>query len=428
MSDFKHDKKILSELAKQVKDVASKPIQSERRENWRKLNSLKMARPMINVNYFMWWQEVYDDASTLKCIHPYARRAERDLLQALFHDRVGDDTVIEPWITIRCVYGAPYINTPDEGDMYYAINTWGLKFSKKEAPIEGGAWAFDPALKELDDFRKMVEPFHTIDEQKTVENFAYINEAIGNEIGVVVDRGPMIRTYCGSLLHDLCKLRGLEQMMMDIYDNPEWLHQVLDFMERGVHNLHAQCEKAGDLRLINTFNQTMTYCEELPDPSVDTNPVNRKQLWHYYEGQEFEHVSPGDTNEFCIEYHKKLATEYGMIAYGCCENLTKKIPYLQSIPNLRIIAVSPWANVSECAEQIGKEYVMSYRPSPAETLCNGFSKSNFKKYLKQGLRDAGSCNLEINLKDVLTIRKDVNALCEWVKVAQEIAHEHGSCR
>jgi hypothetical protein len=236
----------------------------------------------------------------------------------------------------------------------------------------------------------------------------------------------MIRTYSGSLLHDLCKLRGYEQMLLDVYENPEWLHQVLGFMAAGVRDLHEQCEKAGDLRLINTFNQTLTYCDELPDPSPDPKSVTRKQLWHFFEGQEFDCVSPKDTEEFCIAYHRMMAKEYGMIAYGCCENLTRKIPYLKRIPNLRIIAVTPWANVAECAEQIGPDYVMSYRPNPSEVISNGFDRQYVKRFLKNGLAQAKGCNVEINLKDVKTIRKDVGAMEEWVKTALEVAEEHVS--
>ena len=55
------------------------------------------------------------------------------------------------------------------------------------------------------------------------------------------------------------------------------------------------------------------------------------------------------------------------------EDLTNKIDMLRTIPNLRRIAVSPFANVRRCAEQIGTDYVMSYRPSPADMVSYGFN-------------------------------------------------------
>ncbi len=402
-------------------EIASKPKQRERRELWRKLNSLKMERPMVNVNKFMWWQELYPDADTLRCCDPACRETERYLLQCLLHDDLDDDTVIEPWVELRSIYGRPYITALDMGETYWAENAWGIAFKRRLSDMEFGAWAFDPAIVELDDAKKLVLPVHTIDEQKTMQRFDAVSEAIDGVMPVVMDRGPMIRTYCGSVIPDLCLLRGLEQVMFDMYDNPEWLHELLAFMTNGVKGLHAQAEQKGDLRLINQFNQTMPYCEDVADPSPDTAPVKRKQLWHYFEAQEFSSVSPEQYWEFAAQYHKTMAEEYALVAYGCCEDLTNVIPYLKRIPNLRSIAVSPWANVKKCAAQIGGDYVLSWRPNPADTLCNAFDADYVRATLKQGLEDARGCNVEINLKDAYTIRKDLASLKEWVRIAKELA-------
>ena len=418
--NYEKDRKRLRELARQVKDIADKPIQHERRELWRSLNSLKMKRPMVNVNGFMWWQEVYPDAAALQCKHPAAREVERNMLQTLFHDWIGDDTVIEPWVVLNSVYGPPYHNRPEMGDMFRVDNAWGIEYCLSDKPHPDGSWAFEPAIIDLDDVKKMIKPHHIIDEEKTAENFKYVNDAIGDILPVITDRGPMIRTYGGSIIHDLIILRGYNQVLYDLYDNPEWLHELLDFMTTGVKDLHKECEAGGDLRLINTFNQSMTYCEELPDPSPSERSATRKELWHFYEGQEFTCVSPQMTDEFCIQYHKILAGEYGLIAYGCCEDLTNKISFLKTIPNLRCIAVTPWADMDKCAEQIGKDYVYSWRPNPAATLCRGFDASFLRNVLKDGLKRTRGCNVEINLKDVKTVKHDINAVKEWVDVAMDI--------
>ncbi|HHW49228.1 MAG TPA: hypothetical protein GXX14_11535 [Clostridiaceae bacterium] len=416
----KNDRDVLRKLATQVMEIANKPKQKERRELWRKLNSLKMVRPMVNVNGFMWWEEVYPSEETLECQHPACREAEIYFRQCIFHDWIGDDTVIEPWVVLRSVYGAPYKNTPEMGDLYWCSNTWGVEFKRKPSPEKRGAWVFDPVIVELDDFKKMTKPVHIIDEEKTAEHFNAVNDLIGDIMPVIMDRGPMIRTYGGSILHDLCLLRGLEQVYIDMIENPEWLHEVLSFMTESVRDLHAQAEAAGDLRLINQFNQSMPYCEELEDPSPDTKPVKRKELWHFFEGQEFTCVSPEMTDEFAIRYHKILAEEYALCAYGCCEDLTNKIPYLKKIKNLRTVAVVPWADIEKCAEQIQGDYVFSWRPDPSSTLCNGFDADFLRKTLIDGLEKSRGCNVEINLKDVHTIRKDINAVKEWTRVAMEV--------
>ncbi|GAI58840.1 unnamed protein product [marine sediment metagenome] len=49
--------------------------------------------------------------------------------------------------------------------------------------------------------------------------------------------------------------------------------------------------------------------------------------------------------------------KFGLVAYGCCEDLTYKVDMLRQIPNLRRIAVPPFADAAKCAEQIGRDYV-----------------------------------------------------------------------
>lgn len=415
-----NDREILRPLAEQVRAIAEKPIQAERRELWRKLNSLKMVRPMVNVNKFMWYLELFP-LSDLQCTHPACRAVEIELRQRILQDYLGDDTVIEPFVIIRALYGSPYINTPEMGDLYYCKNSWGVEFNRHDSDEKGGAWAFEPTIKELDDFKKMIKPRHVIDEKTTAEYYDAASCCIGDILPIVVDRGPMIRNYGGSILHDLCQLRGYDQIFYDMVENPEWLHQVMEFMTIGVRDLHESCEKAGDLKISNTFNQTMTYCDELADPDASATPVKRKQLWHFFEGQEFDCVSPAMSEEFCFHYHRIMAKEYGMIAYGCCENLTNKISLLRKFDNLRIIAVTPWADIKKCAEQIGADYVISWRPNPSNTICNGFNRSELQKMFNAAKEYMSASNFEINLKDVKTIQKNLDNLKQWVDMAMNFA-------
>ena len=44
--------------------------------------------------------------------------------------------------------------------------------------------------------------------------------------------------------------------------------------------------------------------------------------------------------EFLFRYQLPIMEQAGLVAYGCCEDLTCKIDMLRQIPNLRRIAVS----------------------------------------------------------------------------------------
>ena len=74
--------------------------------------------------------------------------------------------------------------------------------------------------------------------------------------------------------------------------------------------------------------------------------------------QEFTTFGPDMFEEFMFNYQKPILERYGLTAYGCCEDLTRKIGVIKKLRNLRRIAVSPFADPVKCAEQIGGDYVL----------------------------------------------------------------------
>jgi hypothetical protein len=167
----------------------------------------------------------------------------------------------------------------------------------------------------------------------------------------------------------------------------------------------------------------MFYAEELPDPAANVNGIKRKQLWGYMAAQEFALVGPKKHDEFLLQYQIPILKEFGLVAYGCCEDLTRKIGILRQIPNLRRIGVSPFADAAKCAEQIGTDYVLSYRPSPADMVGYGFDPDRILSILRRDLRACQACHTDITLKDVETVQDDPTRVREWVKLTRRVIDE-----
>ena len=410
MEDNHHDVVILRELAKQYAEVCNKPAQRERRDLWRKHNSLQHTRPPIYVRWLAAWNEAPESRN--RCQAPFYQQHETFLRQMLFQDTIGDDYIIEPWITqeATCI-------TPPDG-------LWGPKIVHIPSPEPGGAWKFDPPLKRLEDIAKLVKPRHQIDEEATARNAARLQDAIGDILEVNVDRAPLYRMWHADISTDLAHLRGLEQMMWDMADNPDWLKGLVAFMRDGILATHEQAEATGDWRLSDHQNQAMAYAEELPDPRANGPSIGRKQLWVFAASQETTEVSPRMWNEFILQYQLPIISQFGLSAYGCCEDLTRKIDYLRQIPNLRRIAVTPRANVRRCAGQIKGDYVLSYRPNPAEMICCGFDREHIRKVIRQAMEDCRGCHVDITLKDVQTVEHRPERLAEWVKVVRSVSDEY----
>jgi hypothetical protein len=194
-------------------------------------------------------------------------------------------------------------------------------------------------------------------------------------------------------------------------------------MADGVRKTHEEAEAAGDWGLGAHQNQAMPYAEELPDPAPNRNGVTRRSLWGYMAAQEFTAVSPAMHEEFLLRYQLPILKEFGLVAYGCCEDLTHKIDMLRRIPNLRRLAVTPFADVAKCAEQIRRDYVLSYRPSPADMVSYRFDAGRVRSILTHALTACRGCYVDITLKDVETVERDPDRVRNWVRLTREVVDE-----
>jgi len=402
------DISVLRELAKQVAEIAAKDVQDRRRDLWRRHNSLQRTRPLIYVRWFACLQEVFPE-ETLRCEDPFFRAYERSLRQSIYQDRLDDDTIVEPWLTVRAAYATPT-----------GTRRWGPEIKRIPSPESRGAWMFDPPIKTEADREKLIPPRHVIDEQATARNLSKLQDAVGDILPVTLSRAPHYTVWAADISTDLAQLRGLEQMMWDMVDRPEWLHRLCAFMRDGVLRTHEQAEAAGDWRLCDHQNQAMPYALELPDPAADGRSVQRDQLWVFMASQETTLVSPAMFDEFILQYQIPIMARFGLAAYGCCEDLTRKIDCLRKIPNLRRIAVTPWADVGACAEQIGTDYVLSWRPSPAAMVCTGLNPDRVRRVVRQALAAAKGCHVDITLKDIETIQGNFQNLIDWTKIVRDV--------
>jgi len=404
------DAGIVRELAKQYAEIAAKPVQDERRDLWRRHNSLERTLPPVYVRWLAAWHEAPE--SRLKCEDPFWQGHERFLRQMIFQDTIGDDYIIEPWITQRAT-----LVTPKEG-------SWGVEVKHIPSPDKEGSWLFDPPLKELDDIDRLAQIQHVVDEDDTRRNVDRLSEAVGDALEVNVERCPHYTMWLADISYAMAQLRGLEQAMWDMMDNKEWLHRLAAYLRDGALRTHEQAEAAGDWGLSSHQNQAMSYAKELPDPKANHRGVSRGQLWNFVAAQEMTLVSPAQHEEFIFNYQKPIAEKFGLVAYGCCEDLTNKIDMVRKLPNLRRIAVTPVANPKRCAEQIGRDYVISWRPNPAQMICCGFDRDQVKRVVKQAMEDMKGCCVDITLKDVQTVCNRPQDLKEWVKVVRAVSDSY----
>jgi hypothetical protein len=412
--NHKRDVRILRDLVKQYVDLACKPIQEERRQLWSDLLSLRRTRPLVLATYGMWnvWcREVFGD-NTLKCEDPLLRAHERNLRMAIFHDPIGDDFILEPWI----------------GEEAVKDGAWGRLFGVEQRltdkPAEGGAGAYMPVLKDWSDMAKLKPVRHRIDEEATVRKVGALKEAIGDLVEIDVNRGPVYSGFMADISWNLATLRGLEQMMVDMYESPRQLHALAAFIRDATLAAQDAAEAAGDYGLNCHGMQEMPYSRDLEWPRPNVRPRLRRDLWCFCAAQEFTLISPKMHDEFLLRYQMPIIRRFGLAAYGCCEDLTRKIDMLRQVPNLRLIAVTPRADVRRCAQEIGTDYVISWRPNPADMVCCGFDEGKIGRIIREGMEACMGLHVCIHLKDIETVEGDPSRLARWVRIVRRIGDEY----
>ena len=406
-----HDVDVMRSLAARYAAIAALPIQEEKRRLWTDHFSLQKNRVPILATYGMWnvWcREVFGDAQ-MQCADPFLRQHERELRMRIFqHEVVGDDTVQEPWLPLGASVKGGW------------GNLWGVAEARHASDMEGGAAAFDPPLKSWDDVAKLRMTHHEVDEAATAHNLEVLTEAIGGLLPIDVQRTPAYSGFMADISTSITKLRGMEQLMLDMYESPEELHRLLAFMRDGILQNNQEAEAAGHFTLTSGQNQAMPYASDLERPQPNSGPRRRQDLWGFCAAQEYTGVSPAFHEEFLFQYQLPIYSRFGLVHYGCCEDLGRKIKMLRQLKNLRSIAVTPVADVRLCAEQIGADYAISWRPNPSDMICCGYNETLIRRIITDGLTACRGGVPHIHLKDVETVEGDVTRLTRWVKLVREV--------
>ena len=394
-------------LAAEYAEYARSQQMGERRKAWAEHHALNFTRPLIYIRAIPFYEFKEWDKS-ITCTDPLLRSLEAHFMRARYRRQLCDDYIEEPFMTVRAA-----VKSSPSG-------IWGMPTQLGERPMPGGAAAFAPAIIEESDIEKLRVAPHEIDEDETARRREMMAEVLCGIMDVYVDRqGVLCAMWENDISTSLAKLRGLEQIMFYAYDRPEWLHRLLSFMRDAILKNMDETEAAGDFLFLNHQNQAMPYLRGLLPPGG--GQAKQSMLWGYMAAQEFTAFSPAMFKEFLFDYQKPILERYAAVAYGCCEDLTHKIPVIKQLRNLRRIAVSPFADLEKCAEQIGGEYILSWRPNPSDMVSRGVDEEYVRRYMRRGIEimKRCGCKFDVTLKDVETVSGDETAIIRWTKIVRE---------
>jgi hypothetical protein len=408
------DVKILRKLAHEYFRIANSEKNAENIKLHTAVNDLSQIRPVVLINELPWSEMNINNELTLHYTDPYLREVEWFLRSNIYKNKyLPADMIVSPFIPINKVTHSTGIGISVEEEV--------LSTDKNNGII---SHMFKDILQTEDDLEKLHNPVITYDKEETMRHYHMVGEILGDILPV------KLSGYNGFYVgpwDDIARYRGVTSLLYDLVDRPEFMHRIVQKLTAIKLSELNQFE-ALDLFDNNPYDLhcTPVHTNDLPSPGYDGVKLTRKDVWGRGFAQIFASVSKEMHEEFDIEYMKKTVGQCGLVYYGCCEPLDKKIDIVEKIPNLRKISVTPLANVDIAAEAINTKYVLSSKPNPSAVAVHMLDKENLKKEISKIL-DAtkrNNCSCDIVLKDISTCLKRPENIFEWEQTVMNMVKNY----
>ena len=349
----------LRDLAAQVHAVAVSPENAARLRRWQDVNAL---RKPDRAPVFCRPVAAWKELlpeDTLRCTDPPLRAVETELRRILIKNSIGDDSVVLPYY-------------PIETDVDY------LEDAERTRGLIGGIF--------------------------------------GDILPPKVVLSPLEPMTLGAAA---IRERGMEALMWECCDDPDGLHRRMTQIR---DDTAAALERKLATGLFMPNTKGPMYASDELDPAPG-EAVALKHCVGVGNSQEFDTASPAMWEEFLLEYQKPLYARFGLAAYGCCENLTRKIDGILTIPNLRIFVCSAWTDLDRLLDKTGGRYCIMWRQKATE-VCFTEDTASIRAGLIKGCEQMRGGRYQIVLRELETLNGDLNRLHVWTQLAIEAASKY----
>ena len=411
----KKDKAILRELGEKYAAIAADPVNKTRRELWKRLNNIERVKPPVYIYEIPWCEMNVNEELTLRAQDPLCRAIENNFRMTIYQwNHMQGDMVVEP------VFYAP-LATTDSG---FGIEE-DVDITRTDEKSDVVSRHFNIQIKEEADAEKIKMPVVTHDVKESREILDAFSEVFK---GIIQVKKGGVKGFTFNAWDNLVRWTGVQEVLMDLAMRPEYVHVLMRRLTQAYLARLDQYDKLGII-LQNNDNSCGTtgglgYTDALPELDSDKQTIHPVHCWGRSMSQIFSEVSPEMHDEFALKYEMEWLKRFGVTYYGCCEPLHRKVGILKQVSNLRKISMSPWINFDEGVNNIGRDYVFSFKPNPALLAVDNWDPENVRKYLHEKLTITRPCAVEIILKDISTVRHQPQRLWEWARIASEVSAQY----
>ena len=402
------EKDVLRELAKRYAELAALPVQKERYNRARDINDLKPRRPMVWLHEIPWHEMEIDNKLKMQCKTDFAREMEWHFRSALYRwEYIQADTVLEN------VYYIP---------KSFSSTGMGVSVQNDLTAIEDSSQILCHTFVDQLDTMEKVEALHmpviTAHPEIDSQNVELAEDILNGILPVELQGHYLYHAPWD----EIPRYRGVGQVLSDLAFEPELMHAIIRKFSDATFSRVRQME---ELQLVDSNISNLHCTPPYVSDLKSDGPAKLKDCWYRGMAQLFTDVSPQMFEEFELNYAKPIMAEFGLVYYGCCEALDRKIPMLKTVPNLRKIGVSPWSNIEVCAEQIGKDYVFAHKPNPSH-VAGVFDADVVRNEITQVIEACHKhgCPYEFAIKDITTVGNNPRNLIQWTNTVMEVIDEY----
>ena len=411
------DREILREAARRQLEWANQDSNRERIKKWYLHNALKGETPMIHLEMGTFAQEILPER--LKCEGAFARWVEERIYSNFLNQELFDDDRV----------------TPD----YFPLN-YDTYFQLFDIPVEVAhtrdasgkeslGHHFVSVLEDLEeDYPKLKPTSFGVNLESSESKRESIQEAVGDILPVKMQMDCLYSVPTQMLVH----IMSMENMMLSMYDAPEIFKEMMD---RIAEDTLAYYRFLEEKRLIlptvsfeGVAQGSWSFTRELPGwEEWEKRPFTTRDVWGFMDSQETVGISPDMYEEFIFPCYRKIAGEYGLLSYGCCEPLdTIWDKCISKLENLRKVSISPWCNEEFMGERLkGSSVIYHRKPSPNFLGVDPvLDEEAFRQHIRKSLKAARGCKMEITQRDVYTIHHNIPKARRYVEIIREEIETH----
>lgn len=407
------EREYLRDLAKKQMELANSDRMKALEQLWYAHNACEGKRPMIAVGEGHYWREIWPE---LKCEDPLGREMEFALQNQVQRVAwIGDDKVTPDFYAIT--YG---VRGPVGG-----LGEKSVKAGSGNASDGTSGYHILPQIEIIEeDFHKLrpSELFFPKDELNRKK--AMVEELIGDIMPVKLVN--VTNNWGPSPMRDVIALMGMENAYIAMASEPEEFHRLMQFLTEDTLRLYRFEEENGCMYR-NTGNHetgsgNWCFTRELPAPDCPA-PARSVDTWGHLNAEDAAEISPAMFREFILPYQKRLAREFGLIYYGCCEKASRFWDDgIDQIPNVRKVSISPWCDERFMGERLaGRKVIYSRKPRDYYYLGvqAAFDEDAFRQNIRETVAATRGCRTEYIVRDILSIHGNVHKVKRAVQIIRE---------